>query len=299
MKRSREKPAPSPTGGENRETVSVCIITYNEAGNIAACLDSVSWADEIIVVDSHSTDDTVQIARRHTDRVIVRDWPGHVAQKNFAAEQARCDWILALDADERVSSRLGDDIQAVLRQADPARIGFRFPRRNYYLGRWWRRGGWYPDLKLRFWRRGHGRWGGEDPHDHVVLEGPVGHLSSELFHFTYRDISDHLRKLNSYSSIAARARLNHGGRFRYQDLLFRPPWRFLRMFVLKGGWREGVAGLILSANEAFYVFQKYSKMWEIQKLGAARQRESSLPPGSFSGDSPSPPGTPDRPAGTT
>ena len=133
--------------------------------------------------------------------------------------------------------------------------------------------------------------------DHVVLDGPAGCLPSELFHFTYRDISDHLRKMNSYSSIAARARLNRGGRFRYRDLIFRPPWRFLRMFVLKGGWREGVAGLVLSANEAFYVFQKYSKMWEIHKLGEDGDRESPAPSASPSESSSSPRETPDRPAG--
>ena len=254
-----------------RQTVSACIITYNEAGHIAACLDSVRWADEIIVVDSRSTDATVEIARRYTGRVIVRDWPGHVAQKNFAAEQATGDWILALDADERVSPALRAEIETLLASsAADGPVGYAFPRRNFYLGRWWRRAGLYPDRKVRLWRRGRARWGGEDPHDHVIAAGPVALLRGDLLHYSFDSISDHVSRMNSYSSIVARTRQERGIAFRVADLIIRPPWRFVRMFLLQGGWRDGVAGLTLAAVESFYVFLKYAKIWERQHLPSSQ-----------------------------
>ena len=249
-----------------RETLSVCVITYNEADNISECLESVRWADEIIVVDSNSTDKTVEIARRFTDKVLLREWPGHVAQKNFAADQAGCDWILAVDADERVSTALRDEILQVLKKRDRGQIGFCFPRKNHYLGRWWTHGGWYPDLKLRLWRRGRGRWGGNDPHDHVVLQGLPGRLSGDLLHYSYRSITDHVVRMNSYSTIAARAKEEKEVRYHLLDLLVRPPWRFFRMYLLKSAWRDGIAGLTIAGIESFYVFLKYAKLWERQKL---------------------------------
>jgi glycosyltransferase involved in cell wall biosynthesis len=269
-------------GDERRDSVSACIITYNEAANISDCLDSVRWADEIIVVDSGSTDGTIEIARRFTDRVIVREWPGHVAQKNFAAEQARCDWVLSLDADERVSPELRQEITAVLEKGGAGRIGFWFPRRNFYLGKWWTRGGWYPDCKLRLWQRGRGRWAGDDPHDHVLLEGPTGRLSADLLHYSFRSVTDHVGRMNSYSSIAASAKLDRGVRFRRLDLVVRPPWRFFRMYLVQGAWRDGVAGLAMAAVETFYVFLKYLKMWEHERFAGTR------PPGSGEGPGPAP-----------
>lgn len=261
-----------------RETLSVCVITYNEAGNIRECLESVRWADEIIVVDSNSSDKTVEIARGFTDKVLLREWQGHVAQKNFAADQARCDWILAVDADERVSPALRDEILQVLETRDGGRIGFCFPRKNHYLGRWWTHGGWYPDLKLRLWRRGRGRWGGDDPHDHVVLQGLPDRLSGDLLHYSYRNITDHVERMNSYSSIAARAKEEKEVRYHFLDLFVRPPWRFFRMYLLKSAWRDGIAGLAMAGIESFYVFLKYAKLWERQKsergqVGDAGQRD--------------------------
>lgn len=267
--------------GARRDTLSACIITFNEAANIAECLDSVRWADEIVVVDSGSTDGTVEIARRFTDRVIVHDWRGHVAQKNYAATQARCDWILSLDADERVSDRLRQEIGKVLEDGGDGRIGFRFARKNFYLGRWWTRGGWYPDYKLRLWRRGRGRWGGDDPHDHVLVEGPTGRLAGDLLHYSFRSVADHVGRMNSYSSIAARAKRDRGVRFRLADLLVRPPWRFFRMYLVQGAWRDGVAGLAMAVIETFYVFLKYLKMWEQDRFadtGPGRSQERDAAP---------------------
>jgi glycosyltransferase involved in cell wall biosynthesis len=243
------------------------VITHNEEHNLQECLESVRFADEIVVVDSHSADRTVEIAKTFTERVVVRDWPGHVAQKNFAADQASGDWILAIDADERVTDELREEIQTVLAQADGEPKGYRFPRKTWYLGRWWTRGGWYPDLQLRLWRRGCARWGGCDPHDRVELDGRPGRLQGELLHYSYRGIADHLRTLNFFTSVAARAKEKRGVRFRATSLFLRPPARFLRMYVLQGAWREGVAGFIMATIGAFYVFSKYAKMYERQRLG--------------------------------
>ncbi len=257
----------------SRETLSVCVITYEEEHNLDDCLDSVRFADEIVVVDSGSTDRTAEVARRYTDRVIVREWPGHVAQKGFAAAQASSDWILAVDADERVTPELRAEIERVLEQGGNGALGYRFPRKTWYLGRWWTSGGWYPDLQLRLWRRGYGRWSGEDPHDRVELDGPPGRLEGDLLHYSYRDIGDHVRTVNFFTSVSARIKDEGGERFSVLSLLLRPPLRFFRMYVLQGAWREGVGGFIMAATGAFYVFLKYAKLFERKRLGIRAPEE--------------------------
>ena len=183
--------------------LSVTVITKNEAADIAGALESVAWADELIVVDSLSTDETVAIARRYTGRVVVREWPGYVAQKNYAASIASHDWILSLDADERVTPALADEIKSTL-AATPSHAAYRMPRVTWHLGRWIRTTDWYPDFQSRLYDRRTAEWTGRYVHEAVTVRGTTGGLRGELQHFAYRDIADHLDTIDRYTSYAAR-----------------------------------------------------------------------------------------------
>jgi len=251
----------------NRSSISVCIITFNEQENIRACLESVKWADEIVVVDSRSTDRTVEIAREYTDRVIARPWPGHVEQKTFALDQARCDWVLSIDADERVSPELAAQIKDILDRADVAEIGFSMPRKTFYLGRWITHGGWYPNRKLRLVRRGKAIWKGINPHDHLYVEGSVGRLTGDLHHYTYRDIAHHLETINQYTTVAAREMRARGQGHAVAHMLLNPIARFLKMYLLRLGFLDGLPGLVVAGMSSYYVFLKYAKLWELRRAG--------------------------------
>jgi glycosyltransferase involved in cell wall biosynthesis len=265
-----------------RAPFTACIIAFNEERDLPAALASVAFADEIVVVDSHSTDRTREIAQafrgRSADgeevrpRVIERDWPGHVEQKNFALDQATHDWVLAIDADERVSPDLRLEVEAALAAATAD--GYTMPRRTRYLGRWIRRGGWYPDRKLRLFRRSRGRWGGVNPHDHVYVEGKVGHFRGDLHHLSYRSVEDHIRTINFFTEVAAREKKARRIRWPILRMAVHPPCKFLKMYVLKQGFREGVAGLVIAALGAFYVFLKYAKLWE---MGCGEWKDAGIP----------------------
>lgn len=257
--------------------VTATVITFNEAANIAPALESLTWADEIVVVDSESTDDTVAIARRYTDRVFVRPWPGYVAQKNFAAEQASNDWIFSLDADERVTPELAREVRALL-STEPPLKGYRVPRVTFHLGRWIRSTDWYPDYQLRLYDRRHARWAGRYVHESVQADGPVGKLRSDLQHYAYRDVSHHLRSMDRYTTLAARQMFEDGRRAGWFDVLVHPRLAFFRNYVLRGGFRDGMPGLIVSAMNAYYVGLKYAKLWELCSLS------TSTPPGPGAAD---------------
>lgn len=257
--------------------VTATVITFNEAANIAPALESLAWADEIVVVDSESTDDTVAIARRYTDRVFVRPWPGYVAQKNFAAEQASNDWIFSLDADERVTPELAREVRALL-STEPPLKGYRVPRVTFHLGRWIRSTDWYPDYQLRLYDRRHARWAGRYVHESVQADGPVGKLRSDLQHYAYRDVSHHLRSMDRYTTLAARQMFEDGRRAGWFDVLVHPRLAFFRNYVLRGGFRDGMPGLIVSAMNAYYVGLKYAKLWELCSLS------TSTPPGPGAAD---------------
>jgi glycosyltransferase involved in cell wall biosynthesis len=242
--------------------LSVTIITRNEAADIGEALASVRWADEIVVVDSESTDDTVAIAREVTDRVVVRAWPGYVAQKNFAASLATHDWILSLDADERVTPALATEIQATL--AHPAHAAYRMPRVTWHLGRWIRSTDWYPDNQLRLFDRRAARWTGQYVHEALTVEGSVGQLHGAIQHFAYRDISDHLETIDRYTTLAARQMRESGRRASLLQLAGHPPLAFLRNYFALGGIRDGTPGLIISTMNAYYVFLKFAKLWQLQ-----------------------------------
>jgi glycosyltransferase involved in cell wall biosynthesis len=252
--------------------ITATIITLNESANLAGALESVRWADEIVVVDAESTDDTADIARRYTDRVIVRPWSGYVGQKNFAASQASHDWIFSLDADERVTPELAAEVQALV-ATGPACVGYRMPRVSRYLGRWIRSTDWYPDVQLRLYDRRRARWIGRYVHESVQVEGEVGRLDAELQHHPYRDVSHHLQTVDRYSSLAARQMLEDGRRTSALGVLVRADAAFLRNYLLRGGFRDGAAGLIVSLLNSYYVAMKFVKLWEMQKAQGAGSKE--------------------------
>ena len=241
--------------------LSVVVITRNEAANIRAALESVRWAEELVVVDSGSTDDTLRIAGEIADRVTAHDWAGYGAQKNHATELAAHDWVLSLDADERVSPALAREIRALL-QAEPAARGYRIPRVTRYLGRWIRSTDWYPDHQLRLYDRRAARWNDRLVHESVAVDGPVRRLRGELEHHAYRDVSHHLQTIDRYTTLAARQMHREGRRAGWVDLVVRPPAAFLRNYVVRRGVRDGVHGLIVSLLNAGYVLLKFVKLWE-------------------------------------
>lgn len=247
--------------------VSVTIITKNEAAHIASAIESVAWADEIVVVDSESSDDTVGIAARHGARVVSRAWPGYVAQKNFAASIAVNDWILSLDADERVTPALAQEIQARL-AGSPDQAAYRIPRVTWHLGRWVRTTDWYPDHQLRLYDRRAGEWTGSYVHEGVTVRGSVGELAGELQHFAFTDIADHLETIDRYTTYAARQMYEGGRRCGVMQLAIHAPLAFVRNYILRGGVRDGVPGLIISTLNSYYVFLKFAKLWELQQSPA-------------------------------
>jgi (heptosyl)LPS beta-1,4-glucosyltransferase len=251
--------------------VSVTIITRNEASNIADALASVAWADEVVVVDAQSTDDTATIARQHAHRVVEREWPGYVNQKNYAASIASHDWILSLDADERVTPELAEEIKALL-AATPQYAAYRIPRVTWHFGRWIRSTDWYPDYQLRLYDRRRAQWTGQYVHEAVTVNGTVGRLQHEIQHYAYRDIADHLETMDRYTTYAARQMAESGRRTGLLQIAAHPPLAFLRNYILRGGFRDGSAGLIISAMNAYYVFLKFAKLWELQRTVQAAHR---------------------------
>jgi glycosyltransferase involved in cell wall biosynthesis len=247
--------------GAPRPRLSAAVICQDEAHAIGDCLASLAWCDEIVVVDSGSRDGTVEIARKHASRVLHHDWPGYVAQKNYALEQASGDWILCLDADERCTPELRAAIEQALAAA-PELAGFEVRRHVFYLGRWIEHGGWYPDWKLRLVRRGRARWGGVDPHDKLLPDGPVRRLDADLVHLTYRDFADHLRTVQRFADVVSAEWLRAGRRFSLLRALLHPPVKFFECWVWKQGFRDGWPGFVIAATSAFYVFAKYVRLWE-------------------------------------
>jgi glycosyltransferase involved in cell wall biosynthesis len=244
--------------------VTATVITLNEAANIAAALESLTWVDEMIVVDAGSTDATVAIARRYGARVETRAWDGYSAQKNYAASIASNDWILSIDADERVPADLAAEIRALL-DAGPARGGYRIPRVTWYLGRWIRGTDWYPDYQLRLYDRRAGEWNGRPVHESVALQETPGQLRHDLQHYAYRSLSDHLATIDRYTTLSAEQWQKEGRRVSAAALLLHPAAAFLRNYLLRRGFTQGTPGLIVSALNSYYVFLKFAKLYELAR----------------------------------
>jgi len=243
------------------QPISATVITLNEEKNIGEALESLSWTDEIVVVDSGSTDATLEICRKFTARIFHRDWTGYVDQKNFAVEQARHDWILSLDADERPSLALRTEIRKLAREGF-SKPGYRIPRTAYFMGRWIRHGDWYPDYQLRLFNRAQGRWQGDRVHESVKLNAEPGVLKGEIQHFTYRSFSDYLKRLETYSTLAALDYRQRGKRATPLSLIGHPVAVFIKAYLLKRGFLDGTPGLAVAVMGAVSVFFKYAKLWE-------------------------------------
>jgi len=242
--------------------LSVTIIAYNEEANIQGALESVKWADEIVVVDSLSTDQTVDICRQYTSRVFLHTWEGYARQKNLAAELASHDWIINLDADERVTPELREELQTLLR-TDPRCDGYSVARRNHFLGRWIRGAGWYPDYVLRLYDKRRGRYPDREVHEKVEVRGQIGQLHHPMEHYTYRSIGAFLDRMDRYSTLAVREMVKEGIELRWLDCAVRPFLAFIKMYFLRQGFRDGTHGIVLAGLYAGYTFAKYVKRWEI------------------------------------
>ena len=250
--------------------LSVAIITQNEETNLGECLDSVSFADEIVIVDSGSRDKSCQIAKQYSDKVFLRAMKGFGEQKQYAVDQATGDWILSLDADERVSQELRDSLISLLR-TDAKEIpfqGYKIYRRNIYLGRPILHCGWYIPI-LRLFRKSSGRFNNKLVHEEIIVDGPVGHLKGDILHVPYRDIFHHLEKMHLYASLDAQEVLAKGrkvsGWRAPVHLVGRPSWKFIEKYVTQQGFKEGIHGLVLSAMAALGVFLIYVHCWHQQR----------------------------------
>jgi glycosyltransferase involved in cell wall biosynthesis len=249
-----------------REQVSVTIITYNEEENIRACMESIVWADEIVVVDSGSNDETVAICREYTDQVFFNPWEGMKEQKALAVDKASHHWIFSLDADERVTDILRNFILKELK--NPQHDGYRFPRQNYFLGKWLKHGGWYPDHVLRLFRKDKGYFGGINPHDKVIIEsGSVASIPAPIVHITYKSLSQYIHKQNLYSSISAQEKVKTGktGKISPFVIILKTTEKFFEVYFIKRGFLDGFHGLIAAIGASCAAFFKYAKIWELTR----------------------------------
>lgn len=243
--------------------ISVYVLTYNNLRTIERCLKSLGWAEELVIVDSFSTDGTFEVCQQYTDKAIRVAWKGHRDQYQCAADLTTGGWIMFVDADEEIPPELVEEIGQKFREGIGDVDGFFVYRRTYYLGQWIRYGGWYPDGEIRLYRRDKGRWEG-GLHAKVEVDGKVVPLKSQYLHYTYRDISDQIRTIDRYSQIAAEDMAGRGEKFSVFKLFFHPPLRFIKEYLLKFGFRDGLPGIIVIVSTMFYVFMKYAKLWEIK-----------------------------------
>jgi len=249
-----------------RSGLSACIITLNEADRIDACLDSLAFCDEVVVVDSGSTDDTRERAAARGARVLVRKFDGYRSQKDFAVGVAANDWVLCLDADERVTPKLRDEIERERDGGFPSYAGYRFPRATEYFGAYLRHGNAYPDRVLRLFDRRRGGWRGDrEIHEHASVDGPVGSLHGDLQHHAYRSLGDHLTRMERYARMMALHMHAQGRRAHLFNLFANPFWRFARGYVLRGGFLDGWRGLVYALIKSNYVRQKFIKLWLLDR----------------------------------
>ncbi len=249
--------------------LSVIVITKDEERNIRDCLESVRWVQDLIVVDAESSDRTVDIARSFTSKVFVRTWEGYASTKTFAISQTQFEWVLWLDADERVPFELAEEIRAIV--SDPVNdcSGYEVARRTFFLNKWIQHCGWYPGYVVRLFKKSHAQFSSSKVHEKLNVAGRTGRLRHDLFHYTDDTLFHYFSKFNRYTTLAAEDHLEGGKRVSLCDLLVRPPFLFLKMYILRLGILDGVHGLVLSLLSAAYVFVKYAKIRE-QSCGEHR-----------------------------
>lgn len=254
--------------------LSVVIITKDEERDIGPCLESVKWADEIVVIDEFSRDQTVEICRRYTEKVFQKEWEGYARTKNFGIEKTSGQWILSLDADERVSSELRAEIKQVL-EMDDSYDGYLIPMKFYFYGHWMRHGGLYPKRHLRLFRKGKGEFEERVVHEGVKVTGKIGCLREPMFHYSYENLNDYLQKFNRYSTLDALNKVDKRKYGRCYPFL-RLPGEFILTYFIKQGFRDGFYGLLYSVLNAFYVFVKYMKLWETQNSLKLKKKKAKV-----------------------
>ncbi len=245
--------------------LSVVIITRDEERNIGRCLESVSWADDIVLIDSQSTDRTLEIAQKHGARIFSPVWKGYGVAKQEGVAQARSDWILSLDADEAVTPELAEEIKSVLSDPNPA-SGYFLPRRTQFLGRWIKHCGWYPDHILRLFDRTKGGFTESVVHEKVLVDGSTGYLKHDLLHFSYPSLEDYFRKYNNYTTLGAEEAFRKGVRAGWFDIVIKPYVAFLKHYIVRQGFRDGLEGFLVSILSSSAVMVKYAKLREIQRM---------------------------------
>ncbi|MCX7725207.1 MAG: glycosyltransferase family 2 protein [Chitinispirillaceae bacterium] len=243
--------------------LSVTIITKNEEKNIEQCLESVKWADEIIIVDAQSTDNTISIAKKFTEKIYIKEWEGYGKTRNFAISQCKNDWVFVLDADERISCELREEIIERLSNLTSEIRGFSIPRRTRFLGKWINHCGWYPERSVRLFRKGYGYFTLDKVHEKFKIEGKIEPLTGEILHYPFSSLSHYISKLNLYTNLASEEMTLRNKKFSKVKLLLNPFWTFIRMYFVNLGFLDGIAGFILCVLSSGYVFIKYAKLYEL------------------------------------
>lgn len=259
---------------KNRAKISLVIITKNEAKNIERCIQSVSFADEVIVVDSGSTDSTVDIARKLGAKVFIEEWPGYFLQKKKATSYAKYEWVLSLDADEALSPELHAEIEKLLylsRKDDYD--AYSLPRKSFHLGRWICHGGWFPDRQVRLFQKQRAEWQGGEVHEHVHAQR-MGRLHQPILHWVFEDLSDQVDTNNKYSTLGALDLLKKKKRPSLSKLIVKPIFKFLEVYFVKKGFLDGMPGFIIAVGAAYSMFLKYAKLWESVHVTSQTRSES-------------------------
>lgn len=249
--------------------ISVNIICRNEEKNIEDCLKSVLWADEIIVVDAESADRTLEIAKKYTDRVFVNKWEGFAKQRTFALEKSKKDWVLALDADERCSSGLKEEIVSFIASNNHNIKGFKLPRQNYFLGKWIKYGGWYPGYQLRFFKRSNVKVSDRLVHEGYEVDGDIGVMKNDIIHYTVQSVFEFMNRVNGYSNLKAEEKSKNGN-IGFLDIFIQPLKSFVVQYIFKGGFRDGLHGLMVYNFDAITRMLTYMKIWEKQNKGKSK-----------------------------
>lgn len=247
--------------------ISACIIAFNEENIIGDCIRSLDFVDEVILIDSGSNDRTVEIAESLNAKVYFHFFEGHIEQKNYSLTLAKNDWIISLDADERVSDKLKEKIIDTFNKG-PEFDGYKFPRKSFYIDKWINHSGWYPDRKLRLFKKSMAKWGGTNPHDRIILQGRIGFIEEDLLHYSFSSLKSHINTINNFSAIMARNLYKEGKtRFLVFKLIFKPVWKIIEMYILQRGFLDGLHGFIIAVFSSFAVFARYAKLYELMKKG--------------------------------
>jgi glycosyltransferase involved in cell wall biosynthesis len=243
--------------------ISLVVIAKNEEKSLPQCLASCSWVQDIVVVDSDSSDRTVEVAQKLGARVIVKPWMGFGLQKRFAVEQAKFDWVICLDADEQVSESLQAEILARFEKLDPS-TGYYLPRKSYHMGRWITHGGWYPDYQLRLFNRTAGNWNDAPIHEKVIVS-KSDRLSEPLYHLLFENLADQINTNNRYSSLQAEQHFSKGQKFNLYKLVIKPWVKFIECYFLKLGFLDGLPGFVIAVGAGYSVFIRWAKVWELER----------------------------------